>query len=281
MSKSPIIIATAQSYISKDVRENGSEIRRLMTLAYKQGARVINFPEGAMSGYVGKSAQIEDWQEVDWEVLREELEETRKLARELKLWVALGCNHQLSEPHRPHNSIYIISDEGMIHTRYDKQWCSNNETLNWYTPGTGRCTFEVDGWKFGCAICIEIQFPELFIAYGTEDQIDCLLYSVFKDDVMFGIQAQAYAATNNYWFSVSNAQQKSLNLPSKMIGPNGKVQSTQANSSKLCISTLDMDDPSYDIALHKAKPWRAKARQPEFYASGKIDDERSSNRQEF
>lgn len=279
MTKSPITIATAQSYISKDVRENGLEIRSLMARAHAKGARLINFPEGAMSGYV--KAQIHDWSEVDWQVLREELEQTSALAKELKIWVALGCNHQLSEPHRPHNSIYIISDEGNIHTRYDKQWCSYNETHNWYTPGKHLTTFEVDGWKFGCAICVEIQFPELFLAYGAE-QIDCMLYSVYRDDTMFGIQAQAYAATNNFWFSLSSAQQASNNLPSKMIGPSGYIQtSCQPNESTVCLSTLDMSEPSYDIALHKARPWRAIVRNTDFYKSANITDERSSNKNSF
>ncbi len=279
ITKAPITIATAQSYIAQDVRENGVEIRKLMTQAKEQGARLINFPEGAMSGYV--QAQIKDWQDVNWEALREELELTRQLAAELNLWVALGCNHQLSEPHKPHNSIYIISDTGDVHTRYDKQWCSYNETHNWYTPGKHLTTFEVDDWKFGCAICVEIQFPELFLAYGAE-QIDCLLYSVYRNDTMFGIQAQAYAATNNFWFSLSNASQESSGLASKMIGPSGYIQtSCQPDTSTLCISTLDMSEPSYDVALHKAKPWREIVRNTDFYKSSNITDERSSNLQSF
>ncbi len=51
MSKRPITIATAQSYISADVRENGQEIRRLMQQARGEGAAIIHFPEGALSGY--------------------------------------------------------------------------------------------------------------------------------------------------------------------------------------------------------------------------------------
>ncbi len=277
MKKAPIRIASAQSYISKNVQENGAEIRRLMTQAQQQGAGLISFPEGAMSGYV--AAQIKDWKEVDWQELQIELELTRQLAGELKIWVVLGCNHQLSRPHRPHNSLYVIADDGSIHTRYDKQWCSYNETTNWYTPGKGLCTFEVDGWKFGCAICIEIQFPELFMAY-REAKIDCMLYSVYRDDRMFGIQAQGHAACNNYWFSIANAQQASENLTSKMIGPNGQIQaSCPSNASTFCLSTLDESEPDFDIALHKARPWRAIARHTDFYKSGNITDERSSDKQ--
>src|SRR5262245_2314306 len=51
MSKRPIMIATAQSYISADIRENGREIRKLMRQASEEGAVIVHFPEGAMSGY--------------------------------------------------------------------------------------------------------------------------------------------------------------------------------------------------------------------------------------
>jgi hypothetical protein len=72
MKTQSLTIATAQSFISKDVRENGLEIRRLMKLASQAGARLIHFPEGAMSGYAKR--QIKNWEEVDWKLLRGELE---------------------------------------------------------------------------------------------------------------------------------------------------------------------------------------------------------------
>ena len=279
MTKGPIKVAAAQSFISKDVRENGKEIRVLMTKAAHLGARVVNFPEGAMSGYV--KAQIWDWQDVDWELLQNELDATRQLAKKLGIWVALGSNHRLSPPNRPHNSIYIISDEGKIIDRYDKKWCSYTETNDWYTPGNSLTTFEVDGWTFGCAICVEIQFPEHFLAYGVKG-IDCMLYSVYKDSPMFGVQAQAYAATNNYWFSISNACQQTKELQSQMIGPNGEIQSRcNANESTFCVSELNYDASEYDIALKKARPWRSIVRTTDFYSSRFVSDERSENKTSF
>ena len=50
MTKRPMKLATAQSQISADVRENGREIRTLMRQARSEGAAIVHFPEGAMSG---------------------------------------------------------------------------------------------------------------------------------------------------------------------------------------------------------------------------------------
>lgn len=279
MSKGPLTIAVGQLDISKNVRENGHEIRRLMTLAKEQGADLIHFPEGAISGYV--KAQIWDWQDVDWQTLKEELEATKQLAGELGIWAVIGSNHPLTDPNRPHNSLYVLSNEGELHARYDKQWCSDTEVNHWYTPGQSLCVFEVNGWRFGCAICIEIQFPELFLAYAEQD-VDCVLYSTYKDSHMFGIQAQGYAASHNFWLSLSNVADYSEVLASRMIAPNGDIQAVcEVDSSSFTLATLDAKNPRWHEALNLAKPWRTKARGGEIYRSRFVDDPRSIDKHKF
>src|SRR4029077_9977754 len=125
MNKSPIRIATAQGWISADVRANGQEIRSLMRQARSRGASLAHFPEGAMSGYT--KSQIKDWGQVDWGTVDDELRQTAALAGALGLWVVFGCSHRLTPPHRPHNSLYVISDRGELMTRYDKRFLSHTE----------------------------------------------------------------------------------------------------------------------------------------------------------
>lgn len=263
MSSAQFSLATAQSHISADVRENGSNIRELMYAARSAGADLIHFPEGALSGYVKR--QISDWAQVDWAVLDEELEHTASLANELNLWVVLGANYKLALPHRPHNSLYVISATGHVHGRYDKRWCSNAEINDWYTPGTESYVFDVKGFRFGCAICIEIQFPEVFMEY-LELGVDCMLLSAYSEDPMFGIQAQGYAASHNFWFSLSNPAVISNRLPSMLIGPSGVVvEQCKKGEPGLTVNVLDMNAPEWTIALHKAKPWRAAAREGGIY----------------
>jgi len=279
MPNTSINIATAQSVISKDVAANGHEIRQLMRLAKSQGADLIHFSEGALSGYV--KSQILDWQEVDWQALERELMLTMQAAGNLGIWVVVGSNHRLTEPHRPHNSLYVFSNEGKLHTRYDKQWCSNSEINDWYTPGQSLGIFELKGWRFGCALCIEIQFPELFLAY-SEKQIDCMLFSTYSNNPMFAIQAQGYAASHNFWFSLSNVQQHSQTLTSRMIAPSGEIQEIcNSESSSFILSTLDPKDARWEIALKYAKPWRKKAREGSIYRSRFVDDPRSENKLAF
>ncbi len=170
-------IAVAQGRIGRDVRANGREIRGLMRRAAAGGARLVQFPEERRP-LATPSPRSPPGTSVDWPALREELEETAALAGSLGLWVVLGSAHPLTAPHRPHNSLYVIADTGALAGRYDKRRCSHTEITGWFSPGAAPLTFAVDGFTFGCAICIEIVFPELFAEYEALG-VDAVLVSAY------------------------------------------------------------------------------------------------------
>ena len=126
-------ICVAQLPITGDARSNGERVRTLMRDAALGGARLVQFPEGTLSGY--PKHQIQDWSQVNWTTVRGELQSVAELAAELHVWVVLGSAHPLSEPNWPHNSLYVISDDGQVVTRYDKRMCSATETTRFYSPG--------------------------------------------------------------------------------------------------------------------------------------------------
>ena len=105
-----------------------------------------------------------------------------RLAAELEIWVALGSAHPLTQPRLPHNSVYVISDAGQLVNRYDKRRLSHTEVTRFYTAGSEPVVFDVDGYRFGIAVCVEINFPELFIEYGALG-VDCLLFSSYPSTV--------------------------------------------------------------------------------------------------
>lgn len=279
-----IRIAVAQSLVTFDPRANGPAVRDLMRQAAAAGARLVQFPEGAMSGYPsgpeGKAA-LSGWN-VDWPALREELEETATLARELGLWTVVGANHPLTPPNRPHNSLYVISDTGEIAGRYDKRLISWSEVNDWYVPGAEPLAFEVDGFRFGCVLCIEVQFPELFVEYAKAG-VDCLLFSSFSRDEMFAVQAQGHAACGAYWIAFSIPAQCSNAAPSGLVGPDGRwlVRAPAAGQPALVVADLDRKAESLFVALNHARPWRARARSGELHDAARVSDPRSDDRGRF
>jgi predicted amidohydrolase len=278
--RTAVSIATAQSRITPDVRENGRRIRELMSVAKMAGCRLVHFPEGALSGYV--KSQIRDWATVDWSALREELDAISGHAARLGLWTVLGGNHRLTPPDRPHNSLYVISDDGALVGRYDKRLCSNTELNDWYTPGTGAFVFDVDEVRFGVALCIEVQFPELFIDYGKRG-VDCMLLSAYSDDPIYGLLARAHAATNNFWLSLSIPALPGNRLSAGFVGPDGYwLARAETNGvDALVHGKIDRDSPQFDVALNKASPWRAAVRSGAVYAERRDTSARNDERTPF
>ncbi|MFJ2094998.1 carbon-nitrogen hydrolase family protein [Streptomyces sp. NPDC087901] len=270
-------LAVAQSTVPEDptdsenLRASGDELRRLMREASAAGARLVQFPEGAIT-YPGKhimssgpsgTLAAADWTRIDWNVMRAEAQSVADLAGELGLWVVFGSVHPLTPPHRPHNSLYVVSDEGVLVARYDKRFLSHTELSYLYTPGTAPLVFEVDGIRFGTALCIEANFPELFQQYEQLD-VDCMLISVMVDDAARAALAQAYATLFNYWVGYSLPAQFATTAPATITAPGGRqlARSHTENRPGLAIADIDLDtpDPDIDTALRHARPWRRTAR---------------------
>ncbi len=241
-----------------------------MREASAAGARLVQFPEGAIT-YPDKYAVAgdgdgglceADWSRAAWDVLREEAEAVADLAGALGIWTVFGSIHRLSGAHRPHNSLYVVSDRGELVGRYDKRYLSHSEISYLYTPGVAPLVFEVDGFRFGCVLCIEVNFPELFAEYESLD-VDCVLASVMVDDLPRSVVAQAYGTLYNYWVAYSVPAQFSATAPAGLVAPGGRwiARADSGGRPGLAVAELDRDAPDTDIdvAVRLARPWRRTA----------------------
>ena len=293
-------LATAQVVVREDpcdrgqLRQSGRDVRELMRQAHRAGARIIHFPEGATCSphkrimSVTGPAEVgpADWGRADWQVLRQELAAIARLAGELRLWAVLGSVHPLTPPHRPHNSMYVISDQGELVTRYDERLLSSTKLSFMYTPGSGPVTFEACGLRFGCAMGIEVHFPEVFAEYERLD-VDGVLISTGPGQTpagtaAFATEAQAHATTNSLWVSFAMAAQHSVAAPSGTIAPDGRWAAQCPGDGHPAVAIADMDNrpESIDIAVAKARPWRRLARAGA-YDGHLVTDDRSEDRDAF
>ncbi|OKI02731.1 hydrolase [Streptomyces sp. CB02923] len=237
-----------------------------------------------MSSGPGGTLAAADWSRVPWDVVRAEAESIAELAGELGLWAAFGSPHPLTPPHRPHNSLYVVSDRGTLVCRYDKRYLSHTEVSYMYTPGVAPLTFEVDGIRFGTALCIEVNFPEVFHEYESLG-VDCLLVSVMVDDAERAVVARAYATLYNYWVGYSVPAQFGGTAPSMIIAPGGRRLASCPGDSRpgLAVADIDLDtqDPDIDTARRLARPWRRTARGGLYDSHVVVGDGRSDTRTEF
>ena len=261
-------LAVAQTTVYDDprdiagLRESGLEMRRLMHQARAAGAKLMHFPEGAtcspnkrvISSSGTETVGPADWSRFEWDVLREELDATRALARELGLWVVFGSVHQLTEPHRPHNSLYVVSDRRLV-TRYDERLLSNTKISFMYTPGSIPVTFEVDGIRFACSLGMESHFPEIFREYERLD-VDCVLFSTTGATPAFASEVQGHAASNRYWVSFSALAYPGFLPPSGIVAPSGEWMARCPADATPSFAIVEVDDNPGDLA----RPWRRTAR---------------------
>jgi predicted amidohydrolase len=250
---SSLKVAVSQMAITADCRQNSKTIQELMRRASEEGCTLIQFPEGALSGYAKE--QISNWADIDWIALEDELEAIKRAAKRFNIWAVVGSAYRLSDPEWPYNALYVISDQGEVTARYDKRILSYTEQRDWYSAGEKQGVFTVNGITIGLALCIEIQFPELFDAYRREG-VDVVLLSAYSDNPMFAVTAQAHASINNMWLGFS--VQQNDRVQSELIGPDGTVQATTSNS--LAIGAIDPSDEQWKIPLKKARPWRQTVR---------------------
>ncbi|GGA44214.1 carbon-nitrogen hydrolase family protein [Pelagibacterium lentulum] len=287
-------LAVAQTSFFNDPRDisglraSGMEMRGLMRDAHKAGTRLIHFPEGAtcspnkrvMSENGPREIGPSDWARFEWAILREELDATSKLAKELKLWTVLGSVHQLTPPHRPHNSLYVISDRGELVTRYDERMLSNTKISFMYSPGKAPVTFDIDGVCFGCAAGMETHYPEIFSEYERLEA-DCILFSTTGEmpsaAPAFAAEVLGHAASNTFWVSYSAHTPQSLVVPSGIAAPDGQWAARCPAGDAAAIAVADITIDRGNLA----RPWRRKAR-ADFYAPHQVDsDPRSDGRNLF
>jgi predicted amidohydrolase len=244
-------VATCQFAVSGSIKRNARQICTLLGRAAKAGADVAHFPECALSGYADADIESTDW--LDWRLLRRQTQDIMALAKELKLWVVLGSTHQLTPPNKPHNSLYLISTDGMIVDRYDKRFCLESELLH-YTPGNRFVYFNLNGIECSLLICFDVRFPELYRPLYKQG-VQCLFQSFYNarqkgPSVHTQIMRQTMqcrAATNHLWVSMCNSSGYYSPYPSCFIQPDGKIiGQLRQNHAGMMVNTVDLRKKFYD-----------------------------------
>jgi len=264
-------IAIAQSKIGNDVKVNADRICELIVRASIQKARLVLFPEGALSGYATSHFNHPD--QFDHSKISFQLRRICELAAQHNIWVVVGACHSIEGTNRPFNCQYVVSDKGMLVERSDKIYLSHTELESWYTPAASiPKTITIDDFKFGFAICIEATMPHHFQQLEELD-VDCVLYSSMANTDLFETLLRGNAAAFSYWIAASEAVQTNHEFCSMLIDPNGKVErkASMKGNQNLIITNLDRKDPRYEVQLNLAKPWRRKARIGNIYRTKRVN----------
>ena len=244
-------VATCQFAVSGSIKRNSRQICEFLCKAAKAKADIAHFSECALSGYAGDD--FPTLEGFNWRLLREETEKIMALAAKLRLWVVLGSTHRLTEPNKPHNSLYLINPKGKIVDRYDKRFCIQRDLYH-YTPGNRFANFTVNGVKCSLLICFDVRFPELYRQLYKQG-VNCILQSFYNarqkgpsvHTHIIRQTMQCRAATNYFWASLANSSGSYSPYPSCFIQPDGKiVKQLKQNRAGIMINTVDLNRKFYD-----------------------------------
>ncbi|MFH1883882.1 MAG: carbon-nitrogen hydrolase family protein [Planctomycetota bacterium] len=244
-------IATCQFAVGASIKRNAKRICDFLREAKKAKADIVHFSECALSGYVG--TDFPNFEGYDWELLKVETQKIMVLAAELRLWVVLGSTHPLTEPNKPHNSLYLINPDGKIVDRYDKRFCTPGD-LRRLTPGNRFVDFTINGVKCSLLICFDLRFPEIYRQLYKQ-KVNCIFQSFYNarqkgPSVHTHIMRQTMqcrAATNYFWMSCTNSSGYYAPYPSCFIQPDGKiVKQLRQNRPGLMVNRIDVSKKFYD-----------------------------------
>lgn len=251
MPENAIQIATCQFGVSADIEANAAAICEQMREAAEKDADIVHFSECALSGYA--SIDFKSFTDYNWDMLKSKTLQIIDLAGQLNLWVVLGSSHRLTEPNKPHNSLYLISPEGKLVDRYDKRFCTVIDLDN-YTPGDHFVYFDVKGVKCSLLICFDLRFPELYRELYKEG-VKCVFQSFYNarqqgpsihSEIMRQTM-QANAANNAFWVSMSNSCGWFCPYPSCFIQPDGRIiDQLPEHTEGLTINAVDLKEIFYD-----------------------------------
>ena len=244
-------VATCQFAVGSSIRRNSRRICEFLRKASRAKADIVHFSECALSGYVGTDFPTFDG--YDWELLREETEKIMELSAKLGLWVVLGSTHRLTEPNKPHNSLYLINPKGKIVDRYDKRFCTKGD-LRRLTPGERFVYFTINRVKCSLLICFDLRFPEIYREL-YKAKVNCVFQSFYNarqkgPSVHTHIMRQTMqcrAATNHFWASCANSSGYYSPYPSFFIQPDGRiVRQLRQNRAGMMVNTVDLKKRFYD-----------------------------------
>jgi predicted amidohydrolase len=278
-SDGKLLVATCQFPVSADVAANADMIRQQMREASELRADIVHFSELALSGYAG--VDHKDLENFDWDAQRAEFESILSLARQLRLWVVLGAAHQLTGTNKPHNSLYVIDDQGHVIDRYDKRFCTGGD-LRHYSPGDHFVIFEVNGVRCGLLICYDIRFPELYRHYNKLGA-QLVFHSFYNARQKPGSihpkimppTAQARAATNYMFLSVNNSSAPH-SWESLFVTPDGLIANRLSlDKAGVMVNLVDTTKRYYDAS----GAYRLECIDGKWNSGQTVDDPRSKDRQ--
>lgn len=150
-----MIIALASPRVASSLEEGLEKIRRLLSEASGQGAEMVCFPEAYLPGLRGQDFEVLPFGQTEQEQV---IAAVAQWSRSYRVATIVGMERLM--PKGRQIVAAVIDSQGEFQGYQTKNQIDPSED-RFYVPGNTRRLFEVNGVKFGIAICHEgWRYPE-------------------------------------------------------------------------------------------------------------------------
>jgi predicted amidohydrolase len=150
-----MIIGLASPGVASTLEEGLDKIERLLSEGAAQAAQIVCFPEAYLPGLRGQDFEVYPF---DKEQQQRALDAVAHCARTYAVAAILGMENLTEEGRQI--AAFVINARGEVDGHQTKNQLDPSED-QFYVPGNTRRLFEINGIKFGVAICHEgWRYPE-------------------------------------------------------------------------------------------------------------------------
>jgi predicted amidohydrolase len=233
-------VAVVQLRSSRDLSDNLTRITNSIHECARQGARVVVFPECALSGYFEDAVT-----NLSAEQLTVAAGQMAQACRQAGVYGVLGTAWRDGE--KLFDSALIIAPSGKVIERYDKIQLAER----WPQPGDHSSVFKVDGVPCSVIICHDERYPELVrlpVLAGAQVVFYLSHESGLREERKlnpYRAQIQARAVENTVFVVQANApanpDASGSHGQSRVVAPDGNiVQEASIFDEDVITATLDL-----------------------------------------
>ena len=226
-----MIIALASPRVATSLDDGLERVEKLVASASAQSARLVCFPEAYLPGLRGQDFDVIAWDE---EEERHAVAAVAELANRHNIAVIFSLERITAAGRQI--AACVIDANGTVLGDQVKTQLDPSEDQH-YVPGSSRRLFEVDGVKFGIAICHEAwRYPET-VRWAATRGAKIVFHPQFTGNETQGTPLTEWgAATNPYyerammmrsvengiWFASVNYALKYQEAATSIIDPSGR-----------------------------------------------------------
>lgn len=232
--------------IPGDLAATLAEAERVAQEAVAQGANLLLFPEGYLTGYYLPDLAPGDLTEVE-----DALATLRGVAGRLGVGLVMG-SHTL-DGGAIRNSAVVISPKGEEVGRYHKRALFGPWEKATFAPGDGNLLFGVGGLRIGIAICYDVEFPEIVRTYARQGaQLVVVPTALMAPHDRIARQVVPVRAMESQVFVAycnRTGHESGLDFVglSSICGPRGATVATASSGPELLVANLDPEEIAREV----------------------------------